>query len=181
MENEIWKPIEGFDGCYEVSNLGRVKSIDRIIKINTVFTVRKGRMLKLVTSKIGYVYCTLVYKGKVNTYLVHRLVAQAFISNPDNLREVNHKDEDKTNNRVDNLEWCDHIYNANYGTAIERRLNSLVDKGIADPNNIGGKTLNKYERELYRERYGGRMKYYNQRRYLKNKRKKTLPPEPGLW
>ena len=111
---EIWKPI-GYEG-YEVSNLGRVKSY-KYDKIN-------GKIMNPYKNTKGYLQIDLQLDGRksenrVNLSL-HRLVAIAFIPNPDNLPQVNHKDEDKTNNCVDNLEWCTNDYNAHYGTHIER-------------------------------------------------------------
>ena len=108
MENETWKDIKGYEGIYQVSNLGRVKSLP--VKSKTKYF--KGGILKTSVDKVGYVCVSLSRK----TYKVHRLVAEAFIDNPYDYRCVNHKDEDKTNNRVDNLEWCTHKYNNNYGT-----------------------------------------------------------------
>ena len=109
-EEEIWCPIKGFEGLYEVSDQGRVKSIgygdDRILKPQRI--------------KTGYLLVGLRKNREQKWYLVHRLVAQAFIQNPDNLPEVNHRDEDKENNSVQNLEWCDRKYNVNYGTGIQR-------------------------------------------------------------
>jgi len=106
---EIWKPVEGYDGRYEVSNLGRVKSYaqDRI----------NGKIkLGNLTFK-GYLSIGLTDANGVKKFIpVHRLVAFAFIPNPDNLPQVNHKDEIKTNNTVDNLEWCTNEYNGRYGT-----------------------------------------------------------------
>ena len=107
---EIWKEIEGYEGLYEVSNLGNVKSLI------------SGKIRKTSKEKSGYIFIALSKNGIKKQYKIHRLVAQAFIENPNNYEEVNHKDEDKTNNKVENLEWCDHKYNANYGTAIQRRL-----------------------------------------------------------
>lgn len=120
-EKENWKPIKGFEGFYEISDLGRVRSIDRVVEFNrrngTVVSRRtKGRLLHPgFDGKKNYLHVTLS-RGKIRTVaMLHRLVAEAFIENPNALPEVNHKDEDKTNNAVDNLEWCDHIYNNNYG------------------------------------------------------------------
>ena len=111
---EIWKPI-GYEG-YEVSNLGRVKSY-KYDKIN-------GKIMKPYKNTKGYLQIDLQLDGRNREnrvhLAVHRLVAIAFIPNPDNLPQVNHKDEDKTNNCVDNLEWCTNDYNAHYGTHIER-------------------------------------------------------------
>ena len=103
---EIWKPIEGYENYY-ISNLGNVKNI-------------KGKLLCLWKDNVGYLQVKLSKEGKWYYKRVHRLVAEAFIPNPHNLPCVNHKDENKENNSVENLEWCDYVYNANYGTGIER-------------------------------------------------------------
>lgn len=117
MENvENWKEVEGYEGLYEVSNLGRVRSL-----VDNHGSVRKEpKVLKGEKKRDGYLFVILYKDGKRKTFSVHRLVANAFIPNPQNLREVNHKDEDKTNNRVQNLEWCSHEYNNNYGTRNQR-------------------------------------------------------------
>ena len=114
---EIWKDIEGYENLYQVSNLGRVKALGNGGSKNSKFS--SERILKTCEIK-GYLRVTLSKDGKQKQYSVHRLVAQAFLQNPDNLPQVNHKDEDKTNNRVDNLEWCSAKYNNNYGTRIQR-------------------------------------------------------------
>lgn len=123
---EIWKPIKDFEGLYEVSNYGRVKSLSRTIH-------RKNGTLLGVKEKIlsswkccEYPVVSLWKENSSKPFYIHRLVAQAFIPNPNNYNEVNHKDEVKSNNRVDNLEWCTHHYNSTYGTTIER--NSLHTK-----------------------------------------------------
>jgi WD40 repeat protein len=110
---EEWKDIEGYEGLYMVSNFGRVVSIQGC----------NPRIMKLGTTHKGYQCVGLQKEKQHKTCVVHRLVAQAFIPNPDNLPQVNHKDECKTNNRVDNLEWCTDKYNHNYGTYIERQRN----------------------------------------------------------
>ena len=102
---EIFKDIEEYEGLYQISNLGRVKSLK----------YGKERILKPAKDKKGYLYVCLYKQGKMKIYRVHRLVAQAFIPNPNNLPQVNHKDEDKTNNASSNLEFCDAKYNNNYG------------------------------------------------------------------
>lgn len=117
---EIWRPIKGYESLYEVSNLGRVKSLPR--ETNNQYG-KEERILKTEKSIKGYVMVSLRKEGKSKLCSIHRLVAEAFIPNPNNLPCVNHIDEDKTNNRVSNLEWCTHKYNINYGSCIERRVN----------------------------------------------------------
>jgi hypothetical protein len=127
LANEEWRDIPGFDGAYQVSTLGRVRSVDRIYhkqyKDGHDGTTRhKGRILKQRLNEHGYWIVSIVYKCKSMIFLVHRLVAITFIPNPDNFPEVNHKDENPLNSHVDNLEWCDRLYNIRYGTGIERNL-----------------------------------------------------------
>lgn len=118
---EIWKDIEGYEGWYQVSNLGRVRSVERYVNYKkTGLSFRKSRILKLKSDYYGYRSVNLSVNCKVKTYKVHRLVAQAFIPNPNNLPCINHKDENKSNNFVSNLEWCSIAYNNTYGTRIER-------------------------------------------------------------
>jgi len=127
---EHWKPIKGYEGFYEVSDLGNVRSLPRtetVTRSGLTYTCPyKGKVLKPTHRQHGYLGVMLYGKGGhktrgFKTFAVHRLVAEAFIPNPDNLPEVNHLDEDKQNNRVDNLEWATHIGNTRYGTAIQRR------------------------------------------------------------
>ena len=115
---EIWKDIEGYEGLYQVSSQGRVKSKCRYVNNrwgNNKKPVNE-QILKPKTNKGGYYSVNLFKDGKYKTRLVHCLVAKAFIPNPDNLPQVNHKSEVRTENFVENLEWCDSKYNNNYGT-----------------------------------------------------------------
>lgn len=117
---EIWKDVVGYEGYYQVSNLGRIKSLDRKRFNGKVMAFRKGEIKIHTVLRNGYCSVRLSKDGIVKNMLVHRLVAIAFLENPHNLPQVNHKDEDKQNNRVDNLEWCTRLYNNNYGTTKER-------------------------------------------------------------
>lgn len=118
---EIWKEIPGFEGFYEVSQYGNVRSLDRIIVFKDGRKIKKkGTVLKPIINQDGYLNVQLSKSDHVKTARIHRLVAEAFILNPEQLPEVNHKDEDKTNNNVNNLEWCDRFYNCGYGTRNKR-------------------------------------------------------------
>lgn len=132
-QSEIWKDIKGYEGQYQVSSLGRVRSLPRIAERYDPRTGRyaqlevKGGIRSLCYTRDGYQQLGLVSggRGTLHTYRVHRLVAEAFIPNPDNLPEINHKNEIITDNRVENLEWCDNLYNVRYGTGIARRTKKL--------------------------------------------------------
>lgn len=113
---EVFKDIENYQGLYQISNQGRVYSVKR----------NKFRIPQKMNN--GYLLVVLYKDGKGKNYLVHRLVAQTFIKNPQNLQEVNHINEDKTDNRVENLEFCDKIYNMNYGTRTQRQKEKVSKK-----------------------------------------------------
>lgn len=116
---EIWKDVVNYEGLYQVSNFGNVKSISRTVKRNPNKTGNlplKSRLLSPVTRRNGYKRVSLSKNGETKSFYVHRLVAEAFISNPNNYQQVNHKDENKGNNCVGNLEWCTRDYNMKYGT-----------------------------------------------------------------
>lgn len=119
---EDWKDIKYYEGKYQVSNLGRVKSLGNNKS-------KKEKILKPGKNKFGYLYVILSKEGIHKNFQLHRLVAQAFIENPNNYPIINHKDENKLNNKVDNLEWCTQKYNINYGTRTQRFSES--SKGIS--------------------------------------------------
>lgn len=117
--NEIWRDIKGYEN-YQVSSLGRVKSIRRTVKSKNGYRTVKERILKPRKNRYGYLQLSLCKENKRKTMLVHRIVCDAFIDNPLNLPQINHRNEDKTDNRVENLEYCDASYNNNFGTRNER-------------------------------------------------------------
>lgn len=116
---EEWKDIEGYEGLYQVSNYGRIKSLGNE-------ATRKEKILKPNLSGAGYYQVGLCNNGIRKLFYVHRLVAEAFIPNPNNLKEINHKSEDKTLNTVENLEWCDRLYNMNYGDIKNKMSQSHI-------------------------------------------------------
>lgn len=131
---EIWKNIVGYEGLYQVSNLGRIRSLDRISKRNSISTRRiRGTIMKTHKYTNGYLFISLCKDGEKKHFLIHRLVAMAFIPCCTEGYEVNHKNEKKTDNCVDNLEWITHKQNINYGTMIERRTLHSNFKGINNP------------------------------------------------
>lgn len=118
---EIWKDIKGYEGLYQVSNLGNVKSINHYNKFGEKTILYKGKVLKQQIIKTnGYLSVNLSKNGKTKKFLVHRLVAEAFITNSNNYLVINHIDENKLNNSLDNLEWCTYLYNNNYGEHSEK-------------------------------------------------------------
>ena len=160
MIEEIWKPIEGYEGLYEVSSYGRVRSLDRYVKTcYEAYKLHKGKILSPAKDKNGYLKVHLCCNGKHNIIRVHRLVCKAFIPNPDNLPEVNHKDEDKTNNSVDNLEWCDRSYNISYGTRTERQKKTNIQNGF----------WTGLSKEEYMKKYNQDRKEYRKKWYQENK------------
>ena len=115
---EEWRDIAGYEGKYQVSSLGNVRAMNYH---------REGRcqVLKPAMDKYGYLKLLLCKNGKHKNHSVHRLVAEAFITNAEGLEQVNHRDENKANNAVSNLEWCTAKENSNYGTGIARRAATL--------------------------------------------------------
>ena len=134
---EIWKDVYGFEGIYQISNYGNVRSVDRLIKYSNGNIVSyKGQAIKPYIATNGYVLVDLTKEHKRYKKIVHRLVAEAFIGNPQMFPEVNHIDENKQNNHFENLEWCTVKYNRNFGTRNIRSAKSKDYKSISEKNRL---------------------------------------------
>lgn len=132
MGKEIWKPIKGYEGFYEISTFGNIRSLDRVIIYSNgkrIFT--KGKNLKPIKNAHGYLTVNLKRNSKIKVCQIHRLVMLTFVENPLNLPMINHKDECKTNNHISNLEYCDCKYNSNYGTRNQRLSAIMKIVGIS--------------------------------------------------
>lgn len=130
MEQEIWKDVKGYEGLYQVSNLGRVKSLRRKTWNGKGYFVINEKYLKESFNNSGYKNVGISKNGKSRFYAVHRLVAETFVKNPNNYNVVNHINEIKTDNRPENLEWCTKQYNSTYGTARERQAKKTRKKVV---------------------------------------------------
>ena len=133
-KEETWRDIKGYEGRYQVSDMGRVKSLKRTVVLKSGFkrTIRE-RILKIQTDKDGYLQVGLCNgSGKRKTVKVHRLVCEAFHKNPKNKPCVNHIDENKTNNVASNLEWCTVKENNNYGTRTAKAVKAIA-KALSKP------------------------------------------------
>lgn len=186
---EIWKDVVGYEGFYKVSNEGRVRSVSRIVKVKRGDVVYDlpiiGKIIEPQERRHGYFAVCLYGKGGKNGRFsqksVHRLVAESFLENPEDFPEVNHKDENKQNNRVENLEWITHKDNSLYGTAIKRRtqkqingkkskpVNQLTMEGVfirrfpsmqeAERNGFAAANIYKVIKGKYRHAYGYKWEY----------------------
>ena len=129
---ERWCDIPEYEGKYQISNLGRIKSLSRTSNNRNGSFKTKEIIMKPMKASNGYLIACLWKNNKQKKFIIHKLVADAFIPNPNGYKEINHKDENKENNIVDNLEWCNHKYNMNYGKIKEKISKSRI--GIAPWN-----------------------------------------------
>ena len=155
MDKEIWKDIEGYEGIYQVSNWGRVRSLDRFVNAKgNSKEFKKGIIFKLSKTRKGYL-CATLSNGHAKKKTVHRLVAQAFIPNPMNKPQVNHIDGNKINNKADNLEWVTGKEN------VWHAVNNKLMYGLSGQYNSQAKLTNE-QAEQIRKEYIPYSKEYNQ-------------------
>lgn len=152
---EIWKDIKGYEGLYQVSNLGRVKSLDKKIDDYRGKEVRliKGKIMNTTDNGHNYLIISLTKNKHRKNFYVHRLVAQHFIENPNGYSEVNHKDYNKQNNVTDNLEWCDRKYNTNYSRENMKKQHNCKLPKITNEKYIKYKE-GAFEVTVYKKYYG---------------------------
>ena len=136
-ESEVWKDVLGYEGLYKVSNKGNVYSVERR---DSRGRKRGGFTLKPAYNGIGYLQVKLHKNGIGVNYSVHRIVAEVFIPNPNNYLEINHKDENKTNNNAENLEWCTRTYNINHGKR-NKKVSQKLSKKVKAVNVETGEVL----------------------------------------
>jgi len=150
---EVWKDIAGYEGLYQVSNQGNVRSLDRVSahSLSGKITLKGKDVAKSFNGR--YLFVNLTKEGKTKRLLIHRLVAEAFIPNQNGLPCVNHKDENKKNNVVGNLEWCTNQYNSNYGTCIERSREKKEKKVCQ--YDLNGNFIKEWKSLAEAERIGG--------------------------
>lgn len=174
---EQWKDVVGYEGLYEVSNLGRVRSVDRQIKYKDSYRTVKGIYIQQLYEPYGHLFVRLCKEGKKKQMYVHRLVAQAFIPNPDNLPCINHKNEIPDDNRVENLEWCTVTYNNTYGKRIEKEIMTKIKNGKYNPLHIGLPA--EEQRKLFYKEHREEINRKRRIRYL-SKVGRVSPPETTL-
>ena len=163
LKNEIWKDINGYYGYYKVSNYGRIKQLERYVNSgikNNSKVKRKEKIKKIQINKLGYLHTTFTINGNCKNYNIHQLVAESFLNKnkykkmcyekEDDIKklEINHKDENPSNCRIDNLEWCTHSYNINYGTRNKKvkfkMRNEYPYAFSVIQKNKNGQFINKY-------------------------------------
>lgn len=142
---EIWKDIPEFEDSYQVSNFGGFRSKDRYAKVcGGGMRLVRGRVLKPQRCVNGYMEISCNREQQRRVFLLHRIVARLFVTNPNNYPEVNHKDEDIANCRADNLEWCTSKYNANYGTRTQRCLENNPQKRAVNQYTKDGEFIRRW-------------------------------------
>lgn len=167
---EIWRSIKDYEGVYEVSNTGKVRSLN-------YRQTGKAKELKPTKNTNGYLKVALCKDGKIKHYLVHRLVAKTFLGDWSLwCSDINHIDEDKTNNYSSNLEWCSRKFNLNHGSHNERMVQTNIQKGRFNPDMCGKfdtSDMKEYRRQyynLYRKAHNDKIKEQQRRYYTSHKK-----------
>lgn len=164
MNREIWKPVNGYEGIYEVSNKAEVRSIDRYVNgVNGSMRFIKGKLIIPHINNNGYLLCDLYKENKRKNYLLHRIVAEAFIPNPQNYEVVNHKDNVRTNCLPSNLEWCNMSYNHKYSYDYNNRKEKMnwrkgKENKLSKPiimKDLNGKFIKRFDSISCADRYTG--------------------------
>lgn len=178
---EEWRDIEDYKGLYQISSYGRVKSLERTVWDNRgYYRTVPEKIRKPQNNGRGYLYVALHKDGKSKNYLVHRLVACAFIPNPQSLPCLNHKDEDKYNNHMDNLEYCSYSYNTNYGTRNLRASEKLKGRKPSEEtvkkivDKIRGRKHSEETKKKMSEKHKGRKHSEEQTRKIAEKHCKAV-------
>lgn len=152
------KAVKGYEGYYEVDMYGNVYSVERTVRVNDngreYDKPVKERKMKQSNHSKGYKIVSLTKDGVTKSYYVHRIVAEAYIDNPYNLPFINHKDEDKTNNFVGNLEWCTEQYNSTYGNARKKHADALRGRPLSE----------EHKEKIRQGNIGKHGKHYGERR-----------------
>lgn len=148
---EVWKDIKGYEGLYQISNLGRVKSVERVITCKNGMKHKvKEKIKKQILQNTGYYGVNLSKESKPDLKLIHRLIMEAFVPNPDNHPYVNHIDGDKTNNSLDNLEWCTPSQNNKHAwsTGLRKVTQNIRDNCSKISKLKTGKRLHSHDRKV---------------------------------
>ena len=164
---EIWKDINGYENKYQISNYGRLKSV----KINLI--------MKPMRCTNGYLAACLWKDGIQKKILIHRLVALHFIENPNECTDVNHIDENKENNNVNNLQWCSHLYNMNYGTVKEKIRKASKGRKLTCEQRLRVSKIAKGRIGIHKDNsekliYPNDYAFYKNNQWIKGRKKEVL-------
>lgn len=167
---EEWRAIKGYEGLYEISNMGRIKSLERVIKNTKGYNRKFSEVIRKPINVHGYLYCDLYKENREKRFAIHRLVAEAFLSNEEEKPEVNHKDGNKLNNCVENLEWVTAKENVQH--AIDTGLwNPSASKRSGEYNGMFGKHHSESAKQKIREVHQGLKHTEKAKQKMSNSRK----------